>query len=89
MPSFMDQALAAADGVRMKRDVLQGQITETARRVAKAWTLPGVGERTEIRIARWGPQAGVRGAALLAHQELAEHARDVASSRDKGPTRTR
>ncbi len=41
-----------------------------ARRVAQAWTLPGVGERTEIRIARWGPQAGVRGAALLAKQEL-------------------
>ncbi len=41
-----------------------------ARRVAKAWTLPGVGERTEIKVARWGPQAGVRGAALLAKQEL-------------------
>lgn len=41
-----------------------------ARRVAKAWTLPGVGERTEIRVARWGAQAGVRGAALLAKQEL-------------------
>ena len=44
-----------------------------ARRVAKAWTLPGVGERTEIRVARWGPQAGVLGAALLAQQELLEH----------------
>lgn len=41
-----------------------------AREVAKAWTLPGVGERTEIRVAHWGPQAGVRGAALLAKQEL-------------------
>ena len=48
-----------------------------ARRVAKAWTLPGVGERTEIRVARWGPQAGVRGAALLARQELVEHAPEV------------
>ncbi len=45
-------------------------LLEPARRVAKAWTLPGVGERTEIRVARWGPQAGVRGAALLAGQEL-------------------
>lgn len=45
-----------------------------ARRVAKAWTLPGVGERTEIRVARWGPRAGVRGAALLARQELVERA---------------
>lgn len=44
-----------------------------ARRVATAWTLPGVGERTEIRVARWGAQAGVRGAALLAKQELLDH----------------
>jgi hypothetical protein len=34
-----------------------------------------VGERTEIRIARWGPQAGVRGAALLAKQELLDDVR--------------
>jgi glucokinase len=40
-----------------------------AERVARAWTLPGVGERTEIRLARYGPQAGVRGAALLAKME--------------------
>ncbi|MCW3011036.1 MAG: hypothetical protein JWO90_1440, partial [Solirubrobacterales bacterium] len=45
-------------------------LLEPARRIAKLWTLPGVGERTEIRIARWGPQAGVRGAALLAKSEL-------------------
>jgi glucokinase len=32
--------------------------------------LPGVGTATEIRIARSGPQAGVRGAALLARSEL-------------------
>lgn len=49
-------------------------LLEPARRVARAWTLPGVGERTEIRVARWGAQAGVRGAALLARQELVEHA---------------
>ena len=41
-----------------------------ARRVAREWTLPGVGERAEIRLARWGPGAGVRGAALLAKQEI-------------------
>lgn len=52
-------------------------LLEPARRVAKAWTLPGVGERTEIRVARWGPGAGVLGAALLAKQELLE---DVATS---------
>ncbi len=49
-------------------------LLEPARRVAKAWTLPGVGERTEIRVATWGPQAGVRGAALLAMQELHQDA---------------
>jgi glucokinase len=40
-----------------------------AERVARAWTLPGVGDRTEIRLARYGPEAGVRGAALLAKME--------------------
>ncbi len=55
-------------------------LLEPARRVAKAWTLPGVGERTEIRIARWGPQAGVRGAALLARQELVERAPEGAAA---------
>lgn len=57
-------------------------LLEPARRVAKAWTLPGVGERTEIRVARWGPQAGVRGAALLARQELLDA---VATSAVRSP----
>jgi len=52
-------------------------LLEPARRVVRAWTLPGVGERTVIRVARWGPQAGVRGAALMAKQELRD---DVAAS---------
>jgi glucokinase len=43
-----------------------------AERVARAWTLPGVGDRTEIRLARYGPEAGVRGAALLAKMEGAQ-----------------
>jgi glucokinase len=33
--------------------------------------LPGVGTKTTISIARYGPTAGVRGAALLAGQERA------------------
>jgi glucokinase len=49
------------------RELLLGPATEVARRFA----LPGVGERTEIRLARHGRQAGVRGAALLAGLELA------------------
>ena len=41
-------------------------------RSARRFVLPGVGERTEIRLARYGREAGVRGAALLAGLELAE-----------------
>jgi glucokinase len=52
-------------GVSAAGDLLLGP----AERVARAWTLPGVGDRTDIRLARYGPQAGVRGAALLAKME--------------------
>lgn len=45
-------------------------LLEPARRVARGYILEGVGTKTEIRLARYGPQAGVRGAALLARQEL-------------------
>jgi glucokinase len=41
-----------------------------ARESAQRFVLNGVGTRTEIRLARYGPQAGVRGATLLAGQEL-------------------
>jgi len=41
-----------------------------AREEAARYLLPGVGTRTEIRRARYGPLAGVLGAALLAGQEL-------------------
>ena len=37
---------------------------------ALRYVLPGVGERTEIRLSNHGPKAGVLGAALLAKQEL-------------------
>ena len=43
-----------------------------ATRVARAYTLPGVGRRTTIRLARHGVRAGVLGAALLAVHELEE-----------------
>jgi glucokinase len=45
-------------------------LLEPARTVARRFVLPGVGTRTEIRLARYGPMAGVRGAALLAGQEV-------------------
>lgn len=41
-----------------------------AREEADRFRLTGVGTRTEIRAARYGPLAGVRGAALLAEHEL-------------------
>ncbi len=44
-------------------------LLEPARRTAFRHVLPGVGTRTEIRLARHGPRAGVLGAALMAAQE--------------------
>jgi glucokinase len=62
------QVVAIGGGVSAAGDLLLAPAIESARR----FVLPGVGARTEIRIARSGPQAGVRGAALLA---ALEHAR--------------
>jgi glucokinase len=45
-------------------------LLDPAREVARRFVLPGVGERTQIRLARHGVGAGVRGAALLAALEL-------------------
>ena len=42
-----------------------------ARQVAQEFTMRGLGTKTEIRIARYGVHAGVRGAALLALTEEA------------------
>ncbi len=64
---FDPEVVAVGGGVSTAGELLLGPARETARR----YTLPGVGTRTEIRLARSGPQAGVRGAALLAAQELA------------------
>lgn len=44
-----------------------------ARDVAWTYVIEGVGTRTRIERARHGPQAGVRGAALLARQEMEAH----------------
>lgn len=49
-----------------------------AREEAARYLLPGVGTRTEIRRARYGPLAGVRGAALLAGHELEAELQDAA-----------
>jgi glucokinase len=49
-------------------------LLEPARQTAQRFVLPGVGDRTEMRLARHGPNAGVLGAALLAGHELETHA---------------
>jgi glucokinase len=55
-------------GVSLAGDLL----LEPARRVAQAYTLPGVGTQTLIRLARHGASAGLIGAALIAAQEHRE-----------------
>jgi glucokinase len=45
-------------------------LLEPARRIARGYVVPGLGERTNIRLAWHGVQAGVLGAALLAAQEV-------------------
>lgn len=64
---FDPEVVAIGGGVSAAGDLLLAPAEATARR----FVLPGVGTRTEVRIARSGAQAGVRGAALLAGQELA------------------
>jgi glucokinase len=63
---FDPQVVAIGGGVSSAGELLVGP----ARDVAREYVLPGVGALTEIRVARSGPQAGVRGAALLARSEL-------------------
>ncbi len=66
--NFLDpEVVAVGGGVCTAGELLLAPARETAER----FILPGVGTRTEIRIARSGSQAGLRGAAMLAAQELA------------------
>jgi glucokinase len=64
---FDPDEVVIGGGVSVAGELLLGP----AREVAGRFVLPGVGERTEIRLARHGRNAGVRGAALLARLELA------------------
>jgi glucokinase len=66
--AFDPDEVVVGGGVSVAGELLLGP----AREVAGRFVLPGVGERTEIRLARHGRDAGVRGAALLAKLELAE-----------------
>jgi glucokinase len=65
--TFDPDVVAVGGGVSVAGELLLGPAREAARR----YVLPGVGERTEVRMARHGNRAGVRGAALLAGLELA------------------
>lgn len=65
--TFDPDVVAIGGGASAAGDLL----LEPARETAKKFVLPGVGERTEIRLARHGQRAGVRGAALLAALEYA------------------
>jgi len=64
--TFDPDVVAIGGGVSSAGELL----LEPARRAALGYVLPGVGTRTEIRLARRGPEAGVLGAALLAATEL-------------------
>ena len=63
---FDPEVVAIGGGVSDAGDLLLEPALQTAQR----FTLPGVGTRTHVRVARSGPRAGVHGAALLAGQEL-------------------
>ncbi len=66
--TFDPDLVIVGGGVSTAGELLLGPAREAAAR----FVVPGVGTRTEIRQARYGPQAGVRGATLLAGQEF-EH----------------
>jgi glucokinase len=59
------EAVVIAGGVSAAGELLVGPARDAARRLL----LPGLGERTEIRVSAHGPHAGVRGAALIARIE--------------------
>ena len=66
MNLFDPDLIVIGGGVSTAGDLLTGPAEDAARRSA----LPGVGTKTRIALARHGLHAGVRGAALLAAQEL-------------------
>lgn len=66
---FDPELIVVGGGVATAGELL----LEPARQIAQRFLLPGVGEKTQIRLARHGPNAGVLGAALLARHELEAH----------------
>jgi glucokinase len=79
--TFDPDEVVVGGGVSSAGELLLGP----ARKIAWRFALPGVGERAEIRLARHGREAGVRGAALLAGLELARGEEALASRREAEP----
>lgn len=75
MNIFDPDEVVIGGGVSAAGELVRGPAEQVARRLA----LPGVGTSTRVRLARFGNDAGVRGAALMAEQELAA---DVERSAD-------
>jgi len=75
--TFDPDVVAIGGGVSSAGDL----VLAPAKEVARQYVREGVGTKTEIRLARSGPQAGVRGAALLARSELKAHHHDEKESR--------
>jgi len=67
--TFDPDVVAISGGVSTAGELL----LTPAREIAWQYVRDGVGTQTEIRLAKSGPQAGVRGAALLARSELEAH----------------
>jgi glucokinase len=63
---FDPELVVIGGGVSVAGELLLAPAKESAAR----FVIPGVGTQTRIELARYGPEAGVRGAALLAGQEL-------------------
>ena len=64
--TFDPDLVVVGGGVSTAGELLLAPARESAQR----FVVKGVGTKTDIRLARYGPQAGVRGATLLAGQEL-------------------
>jgi len=63
---FDPEEVVIGGGVSLAGDLL----LVPAERTARAHTVPGMGSRTTVRVARHGPRAGVMGAATVAAQEF-------------------
>jgi glucokinase len=77
--TFDPELVVIGGGVSAAGDLL----LDPARESAARFVLTGVGTKTEIRVARYGPVAGVRGAALLGGQE-ATRGRGSEATRGRG-----